>query len=75
MRVSGSNVLVKAAQPSSGSVMAFEPGAEPLDLRKMGWDLDSTIATLRKAERLSSTISIENAERPTNFWYRYNSRV
>lgn len=70
MRVSGSNVLVKAAQPSSGSVMAFEPGAEPLDLRKMGWDLDSTMATLRKAERLSSTISIENAERPTNFWYR-----
>lgn len=71
MRVSGSNVLKKAAPPSNGSVTAFEPlGTPTIDLTKMGWDTKSNIENLRKAERLNSTISIENAERPTNFWYR-----
>ena len=72
MRVSGSNVLKKAAPPSHGSVTAFEPsgGAPAIDLDAMGWDLKSTMKTLKKADRLSASMSIENAERPTNFWYR-----
>lgn len=71
MRVSGSNVLLKATPPSDGSVGAFEPlGARPINLNAMGYGLKDTMDTIRKAERLSSTISIENAERPTNFWYR-----
>ena len=75
MRVSGSKQLMKAAMPQGG-VMAVEPfGANALDLRKMGWDTESTIQEVNRASRLASTVSIENAERPTNFWYRVTGQT
>ena len=72
MRVSGSNLLMKAAEPAShGKVIAFEPlGAADIDLQKMGWDGATQAHELNRAKRLAGSISIENAERPTNFWYR-----